>query len=112
MPGLEASQARARECRMLRCDPISLTCSWKRLQFPNFFDLKLGEAVSHGLPSFDCYSLGSVVGQLGVDRMAGFAGQQINFSILSFDSSGQPASDAVSGAFGVIGTAQVVGDVA
>src|SRR5262249_54205123 len=84
----------------------------ERSQFPNFFDLKLREAGSHGLPSFDCYSLGSVVRHLGVDRMAGFASQQIHLSILSFDSSGQTASDAISGTLGVIGTAQVVGDVA
>src|SRR6266513_1373466 len=77
-----------------------------------FLRLKLREAVSHGLPSFDCYSLGSVVRHLGVDRLADFASQQIHLSILSFDSSGQTASDAVSGAFGVTGTAQVVGDVA
>src|SRR5207249_1466961 len=83
-----------------------------RSQFPNFFDLKLREAVSHGLPSFDCYGLGSVVRHLGVNGMADFAGQQIHLSILSFDSSGQTASDAVSGAFGVTGAAQVVGDVA
>jgi len=38
-----------------------------RSQFPNFFDLKLREAISHGLPSFDCYNLGRVVRQLGVD---------------------------------------------
>src|SRR4029077_18781740 len=44
--------------------------------------------------------------------MAGFAGQQINFSILSFDSNGQTVSDAYSRALGVIGTAQVVSDVA
>src|SRR5438132_8960170 len=69
-------------------------------QFSNFFDLKLGEAVAHGLPSFDCYGLGSVVSHLGVNRMADFASQQIHFSILSFDSSRQAASDAVSGAFG------------
>ena len=30
-------------------------------------DLKLREAVSHGLPSFDCYGLGSVVRHLGVN---------------------------------------------
>jgi hypothetical protein len=86
--------------------------SWQQSQFPNFFDLKLREAVSHGLPSFDCYGLGSIVRHLGVNGMADFAGQQIHLSILSFDSGGQTASDAVSGAFGVIGTAQVVGDVA
>ena len=39
----------------------------KRSQFPNSFDLKLREAVSHGLPSFDRYNLRSVVRQLGVD---------------------------------------------
>ena len=81
-------------------------------QFPNFFDLKLREAVSHGLPSFDCYNLGSVARHLGVYRMAEFASQQIHLSILRFDSSGQTASDAVSGALGMLGTAQVVGDVA
>src|SRR5256886_16619010 len=89
-----------------------VTSGRMRSQFPNFFDLKLREAVSHGLPSFDCYSLGSVVRHLGVDRLADFASQQIHLSILSFDSSGQTASDAVSGALGVIGTAQVIGDVA
>jgi hypothetical protein len=43
-------------------------------QFPNFFDLKLGKAVSHGLLSFDGYNLGGVVRQLGVDRLTRFAG--------------------------------------
>src|SRR5262245_26423552 len=43
--------------------------------------------------------------------MTGFAGQQIYLSILSFDSSRLPTSDAYSCAFGVIGTAQVGGDV-
>ena len=81
-------------------------------EFPNFFDLKLREAVSHGFPSFDCYNLGSVVRQLGVDRLARFAGQQINFSILSFDSSGLSIPDAYPRALGVLGTAQVGGDVA
>src|SRR5947209_8237005 len=89
-----------------------VTSGRMRSQFPNFFDLKLREAVSHVLPSFDCYGLGSVVRHLGVNGMADFASQQIHLSILSFDSSGQTASDAVSGAFGVIGAAQVVGDVA
>src|SRR5438876_1096432 len=83
-----------------------------RSQFSNFFNLKLREAVSHGLASFDCYGLGSVVRHLGVNGMADFASQQIHPSLLSFDSSRQPASDAIPGAFGVIGTAQVVGDVA
>src|SRR5437899_2708450 len=83
-----------------------------RSQFPNFFDLKLREAVSHGLPSFDYYGLGSVVRHLGVNGMAGFAGEQINPSILSFDSNGQTVSDAHSRTLGVIGTTQVVGDVA
>jgi len=44
--------------------------------------------------------------------MAGFAGQQINFPIFSFDANGQAVSDAHSRALGVIGTTQVVGDVA
>ena len=88
------------------------TRSWEQSQIPNFFDLKLCEAISHGLPSFDCYNLGGVVRQLGVDRMTRFAGQQINFSILSFDANGQTVSDAHSRALGVIRTAQVGGNVA
>ena len=63
------------------------TRSWEQSQFPNFFDLKLREAVSHGLPSFDRYGFGSVVRYLGVNGMAGFASEQIHLSILSFDSS-------------------------
>jgi hypothetical protein len=43
------------------------TRSREQSQFPNFFDLKLREAVSHGLLSFDRYDLGSIVRQLGVD---------------------------------------------
>jgi len=88
------------------------TRSWEQSQIPNFFDLKLCEAISHGLPSFDCYNLGGVVRQLGVDRLTRFAGQQINFSILSFDANGQTVSDAHSRALGVIRTAQVGGNVA
>src|SRR5262249_59695966 len=83
-----------------------------RSQFPNLFDLKLHEAVSHSLPSFDCYNLRGVLRQLRVDRMTGFASQQIYFSISSFDSSRLSASNAYFGALGVIGTAQVGGDVA
>ena len=81
-------------------------------QFANFFDLKLREAVSHGLPSFDCYNLGSVARHLGVYRMAEFASQQIHLSILGFDSGRLPASDTHSRTFGMIRTAQVVSDVA
>src|SRR5207244_12715135 len=81
-----------------------VTSSRMRSQFPNFFDLKLREAVSHGLPSFDCHNLRGVFRQFGVDRLTRFAGQQINFSILSFDSSGLPISDAYSRALGVLGT--------
>src|SRR5947208_4000393 len=98
-------------CKRVEYQLVASVHSWSivtsgrmRSQFPNFFDLKLREAVSHGLPSFDCYGLGSVVRHLGVNRMADFASQQIHLSILSFDSSGQTASDAVSGALGVIGT--------
>src|SRR5262245_31508855 len=81
-------------------------------QSPNFFDLKLREAVSNGLFAFDCYNLCGVLRQLRVDRMAGFAGQQIYLSILSFESSRLSASNAYSRALGVIWTAQVGGDVA
>ena len=89
-----------------------VTSGRMRSQFPNFFDLKLREAVSHGLPSFDCYGPGSVVRHLGVNGMADSASQQIHLSVLSFDSSRQTASDAISRVLGVIGTAQVGGDVA
>src|SRR5205814_10680681 len=64
-----------------------VTSGRMRSQFPNFFDLKLREAVSHALPSFDCHNLRGIFRQLGVDRLTRFAGQQIDFSILSFDSS-------------------------
>src|SRR5215471_15195527 len=83
-----------------------------RSQFPNFFDLKLRETTSHGLLSFDCYNLRGVLRQLRINRIARFAGQQIYLSILSFDSRRLSASDAYSSALGVIGTTQVVGDVA
>src|SRR5262249_25045891 len=79
------------------------TCS---SELPNFLDLKLGEAVSHAFLSFDDHDLRGVFRQLGVDRLTRFAGQQVNFSILSFDSSGLPVSDANSRALGVIGTTQ------
>src|SRR6516165_8647888 len=90
---------------------VGVAFSWERSQFPDFFDLKLREAVSHGLLSFDCYNLRSVLRQLGVDRLTRFAGQQINFSISSFDSSGLPIPDANLRALGVLGTTQVGGDV-
>src|SRR5437899_12224253 len=106
-------------CKRVEYQLVASVHSWSivtsgrmRSQFPNFFDLKLREAVSHSLPSFDCYGLGSVVRHLGVNGMADFASQQIHLSILSFDSSGQTASDAISCALGVIGSAQVVGAVA
>src|SRR5215472_13699076 len=44
--------------------------------------------------------------------MTGFAGEQIDLSVLSLDSGRLSASDAYSRAFGMIGTTQVVGDVA
>jgi hypothetical protein len=39
----------------------------ERLQFPNFFDLKLREAVSNTLLSFDGYDLRGVLRKLCVD---------------------------------------------
>jgi hypothetical protein len=86
--------------------------SAKNLELRNFFDSKLREAFSHALTSFNCHNLGGVVRQLGVDRLAGLACQQIDPFMLSFNSNGQPASDAISRALGVIGTTQVVRDIA
>src|SRR5947199_10661314 len=82
-------------------------CSKERSQLPNFFDLKLCKAVAHAFLSFDCHNLRGVVCQLGVDRLTRFAGQQINFSISIFDSSGLPIPDAHSCEFGALGTAEV-----
>jgi len=42
-------------------------------QFPNFFDLKLREAVARSFLSSNCNNLGGVIGQFSIDGVAGLA---------------------------------------